>query len=132
MQTTSIYRIFSQDLYPCFDHQHYDQFLELETGKPISASVHANQEIPRLCTGQSTLPPFGFGSRNGSSLVLLGQDTRDNPNCYSIGLGGSFLTQFGKGIIRTTATPVSTTVMLSSLPSPLPSRKKTVWSSTRD
>ena len=99
-----------------------------ETGKPISGSMHANQDLTGasggLSTGQPTLPPIG--SRNGSSLNPLGQDSRDNPNSSSIGLGASSLTQFGKGIMRTPATPVSTTVIPSSLPSPLPPRKKTV------
>ncbi len=89
-------------------------------GPSQKSGAHQDSRRDYVFTGQRTLPPTGFGSRNGSSLGSLGQYLSDNPNCFSIGFGGSFLTQFGKGSIRNTATPDSITVVPSSLPSLLP------------
>ena len=63
-ENANYFNLSQQDLYPCFHHQHYHRFLELETGKLISAPAHANQEISDFSTGQPVLPPIG--SRNGS------------------------------------------------------------------
>lgn len=70
-----------------------------------------------------SLPPLS--ARTGG-LGSSGQEPKDSTGSVlpvSTGLGASSLTKFGKGLVRTPATPVSSSVVPSSLPSPLPTRK---------
>lgn len=75
-----------------------------------------------LGTNAPALPPMP--SRPTPSLSGIGPDNKEGSS--SIGpsaVGVSSLTKFGKGLARTPATPVNSSVAPSSLPSPLPARK---------
>lgn len=96
-----------------------------EGQKPSTSPVAAPGESASsgLGTNAPVLPPMPARPLP-SSLGAIIQDNKEGSSSLGpSGVGVSSLTKFGKGLARTPATPVNSSVAPSSLPSPLPTRK---------
>lgn len=98
------------------------------TGSEIPKLSSSPVPIPSVSgaigSGAPPLPPMS--TRPPSSLGGMGQESKEPPSSIGssgLAVGASSLTKFGKGFVRTPATPVNSSVAPSSLPSPLPARK---------